>query len=83
MFFAIQMTGGSAGRSIVETAKSGGIMEGQKLLEYKRSAISTIEKSKTVAASSPSVEKIPARDVRRFAFRLELAGNRFSPLHEW
>jgi hypothetical protein len=83
MFFAIQMTGGSAGGSIIETAKSGGSMEGQKLLDYKRNENSASDKSKTTTASSPSNEKIPARDSRRFALRLDLAGNRFSPLHEW
>lgn len=58
-------------------------MEGQKLLEYKRNENAAGDKPKTVTASNPGVEKIPGRDSRRLTLRLEFAGNRFSPLHEW
>lgn len=58
-------------------------MESEKLLEYKRKETSTSAEPKTETASSQSAEKIPALDSHGFTFRLELPGNRFSPLGEW
>ena len=59
-------------------------MTSQKLLEYKRSGASTSDKPKTETANQEA-EKIPERPSRTFTIplQLELAGNRFSPLHEW
>ena len=60
-------------------------MENQKLLEYKWSGTSTNDKPKTEAAVNQGTEKIVEQHPPIFTMplQLELAGNRFSPLHEW
>lgn len=59
-------------------------MERHKLLKDKRNETATDEKPKAEAAAN-QVEKNPARHSRSFIIplRLELAGDRLSPLHEW
>ena len=60
-------------------------MESRKLLAYKRSGTSTNDEPKTETAPNQVTEKIVEQPPRVFTMplQLELAGNRFSPLHEW
>jgi hypothetical protein len=59
-------------------------MKSQKLLENKEGGASVREKQKSERTPRVGTTGNPAQQSRLLIpFRLELAGNRFSPLHEW